>query len=109
MSKRSRLKGKIEGLEALIEVSGVDIANQIKAVKALGKESVDLYKQFNQNFGNIMVGKLKSKVPKGSGSLASSIRSAKLKMELFSELERPRSIHMQDWLSLVDITPTQQL
>ena len=78
MSKRSRLKGKIEGLEALIEVSGVDIANQIKAVKALGKESVDLYKQFNQNFGNIMVGKLKSKVPKGSGSLASSIRSAKL-------------------------------
>ena len=61
MSKRSRLKGQIEGLEALIEVSGVDIANQIKAVKQLGKESVDLYKQFNQNFGNIMVGKLKQK------------------------------------------------
>ena len=78
MSKRSRLKGRIEGLEALVEVSGVDIADQIKAVKALGKESVDLYKQFNQNFGQIMVGKLKSKVPKASGSLASSIRSAKL-------------------------------
>lgn len=78
MSKRSRLKGQIKGLEALIEVSGVDIANQIKAVKALGKESVDLYKQFNQNFGQIMVAKLKAKVPKDSGSLASSIRSAKL-------------------------------
>ena len=78
MSKRSRLKGRIEGLEALIEVSGVDIANQIKAVKALGKESVDLYKQFNQNFGQIMVGKIKSKLPKDSGALASSVRSAKL-------------------------------
>ena len=78
MSKRSRLQGRIEGLEALIEVSAVDIGNQVKAIKALGTEAVDLYKQFNQNFGEIMVGKIKAKVPKDSGSLASSIRSAKL-------------------------------
>jgi len=78
MSKRSKLQGRIEGLEALIEVSAVDIGNQVKAIKALGTEAVDLYKQFNQNFGEIMVGKIKSKVPKDSGSLASSIRSAKL-------------------------------
>ena len=50
MSKRSRLQGRIEGLEALIEVSAVDIGNQVKAIKALGTEAVDLYKQFNQNF-----------------------------------------------------------
>ena len=78
MSKRSRLQGRIEGLEALLEVSAVDIGNQVKAIKALGTEAVDLYKQFNQNFGEIMVGKIKAKVPKDSGSLASSIRSAKL-------------------------------
>jgi len=78
MSKRSKLQGRIEGLEALIEVSAVDIGNQVKAIKALGTEAVDLYKQFNQNFGEIMVGKIKAKVPKDSGSLASSIRSAKL-------------------------------
>lgn len=68
MSKRSRLQGRIEGLEALIEVSAVDIGNQVKAIKALGTEAVDLYKQFNQNFGEIMVGKIKAKVPKDSGS-----------------------------------------
>ena len=90
MSKRSRLKGQIKGLEALIEVSGVDIANQIKAVKALGKESVDLYKQFNQNFGNIMVGKLKQKVPKDSGALASSIRSARLQQGVVIRVGTPK-------------------
>ena len=108
MSKRSRLKGRIEGLEALIEVSGVDIANQIKAVKALGKESVDLYKQFNQNFGQIMVGKIKSKLPKDSGALASSVRSAKLQDGVVIRVGTPRNTHMQDWLNLVDIIPTQQ-
>ena len=90
MSKRSRLKGQIKGLETLIEVSGVDIANQIKAVKQLGKESVDLYKQFNQNFGNIMVGKLKQKVPKDSGSLASSIRSARLQQGVIIRVGTPK-------------------
>ena len=90
MSKRSRLKGQIKGLETLIEVSGVDIANQIKAVKALGKESVDLYKQFNQNFGNIMVGKLKAKVPKESGALASSIRSARLQQGVIIRVGTPK-------------------
>lgn len=78
MSKRSRLEGQIKGLEALIEVSGVDIANQVKAIKSLGKEAVDLYKQFNQNFGQIVVGDIKAKLPKDSGSLAGSVRSAKL-------------------------------
>ena len=90
MSKRSRLKGQIKGLETLIEVSGVDIANQIKAVKQLGKESVDLYKQFNQNFGNIMVGKLKQKVPKDSGALASSIRSARLQQGVIIRVGTPK-------------------
>ena len=90
MSKRSRLKGQIQGLETLIEVSGVDIANQIKAVKQLGKESVDLYKQFNQNFGNIMVGKLKQKVPKDSGALASSIRSARLQQGVIIRVGTPK-------------------
>lgn len=90
MSKRSRLKGQIKGLETLIEVSGVDIDNQIKAVKQLGKESVDLYKQFNQNFGQIMVGKLKAKVPKDSGALASSIRSAKLQAGVVIRVGTPK-------------------
>lgn len=90
MSKRSRLKGQIKGLEALIEVSGVDIANQVKAIKALGKESVDLYKQFNQNFGQIMVSKIKAKLPKDSGSLASSVRSAKLQDGVVIRVGTPR-------------------
>ena len=89
MSKRSRLKGQIKGLEALIEVSGVDIANQVKAIKALGKESVDLYKQFNQNFGQIMVSKIKAKLPKDSGSLASSVRSAKLQAGVIVRVGTP--------------------
>ena len=79
MSKRSRLKSKVKGLDTLIEVSGVDIAYQVKLIDQLGKEATDLYKQFNQNFGQIVVSDIKSKLPKESGALASSVRSARLK------------------------------
>ena len=79
MSKRSRLKRQVKGLDTLIEVSGVDIAYQVKLIDQLGKEATDLYKQFNQNFGQIVVSDIKSKLPKDSGALASSVRSARLK------------------------------
>ena len=89
MSKRSRLKNQIEGLETAIEVVGADIDYQIKLISQLGKEAIDLYKQFNQNFGQIVVSDIKAKLPKDSGALASSVRSARLKQGVVVRVGTP--------------------
>lgn len=89
MSKRSRLKNQIEGLEAAIEVVGVDIDYQIKLISQLGKEAIDLYKQFNQNFGQIVVSDIKAKLPKDSGALAGSVRSARMKQGVIIRVGTP--------------------
>jgi len=90
MSKRSRLKGQIAGLEALIEVAGVDIAYQVKLIDNLGKEATDLYKQFNQNFGEILVSDIRAKLPKASGALAGSVRSARIKQGVVVRVGTPK-------------------
>jgi len=90
MSKRSRLKGQIAGLEALIEVAGVDIAYQVKLIDNLGKEATDLYKQFNQNFGQLLVSDIRSALPKDSGALAGSVRSARLKQGVVVRVGTPK-------------------
>ena len=50
-SKRS-LKRQIKGFDTKIEVSGVDIGNQIRLIELLGSDAVKIYKQFNFQFAN---------------------------------------------------------
>ena len=78
-SKRRSLKRQIKGLGALIEVSGVDIANQIRLVELLGKNAVDLYKDYNRDFAEKVAKDVRSRVPSDSGALAGSIRATRTK------------------------------
>jgi len=95
VSKRSRLKGQIKGLEALIEVAGADISRQVKLIDNLGKEATDLYKQFNQNFGQILVSDIKGVLPKDSGALAGSVRSARLKQGVVVRVGTPKKTSLR--------------
>ena len=78
-SKRS-LKRQIKGFDTKIEVSGVDIGNQIRLIELLGSDAVKIYKQFNFQFANKVAQASKGRLPKDTGALASSVRATKTKM-----------------------------
>ena len=80
VSKKSSLKRQIKGLGALIEVSGVDIANQIRLIELLGKNAVDLYKDFNQQFATNVARDVKAVLPSKTGALVGSVRATRTKM-----------------------------
>ena len=77
--RKKSLKRQIKGLGALIEVSGVDIANQIRLVELLGKDAVDLYKDFNKGFAEKVAKDVRSRIPVDTGALAGSVRATRTK------------------------------
>jgi len=78
-SKRS-LKRQIKGFDTKIEVSGVDIGNQIRLIELLGSDAVKIYKQFNYRFATDVAQGVKGRLPKKTGAFASSVRATKTKM-----------------------------
>ena len=78
-SKRARLKSQIKGLDKIIEISGVDIANQKRLIELLGSDAVKIYKQFNFQFADNVAKDVKKELPKDSGKLVASVRATKTK------------------------------
>ena len=79
VSQRRRLKKTAKGLGTLIEVSGVDIANQKRLIELLGSDAVKIYKQFNYQFGENVAKDVRKELPKDSGKLVASVRAMKTK------------------------------
>ena len=79
VSQRRRLKRTAKGLGTLIEVSGVDIANQKRLIELLGSDAVKIYKQFNYQFGENVAKDVRKELPKDSGKLVASVRAMKTK------------------------------
>ena len=79
VSQRKRLKRTAKGLGTLIEVSGVDIANQKRLIELLGSDAVKIYKQFNFQFGENVAKDVRKELPKDSGKLVASVRATKTK------------------------------
>jgi hypothetical protein len=79
VSQRRRLKRTAKGLGTLIEVSGVDIANQKRLIELLGSDAVKIYKQFNFQFGENVAKDVRAGLPKDSGKLVASVRAMKTK------------------------------
>ena len=79
VSQRRRLKRTAKGLGTLIEVSGVDIANQKRLIELLGSDAVKIYKQFNFQFGENVAKDVRKELPKDSGKLVASVRATKTK------------------------------
>tara|TARA_Y100000592_G_scaffold84329_1_gene135111 strand:+ start:160 stop:669 length:510 start_codon:yes stop_codon:yes gene_type:complete len=79
IQQRKRLKGTAKGLGTLIEVSGVDIANQKRLIELLGSDAVKIYKQFNFQFGENVAKDVRKVIPKDSGKLVASVRATKTK------------------------------
>ena len=79
VSQRRRLKKTAKGLGTLIEVSGVDIANQKRLIELLGSDAVKIYKQFNYQFGENVAKDVRKELPKDSGKLVASVRATKTK------------------------------
>ena len=79
VSQRRRLKRTANGLGTLIEVSGVDIANQKRLIELLGSDAVKIYKQFNYQFGENVAKDVRKVLPKDSGKLVASVRAMKTK------------------------------
>ena len=78
-TQRKRLKRTAKGLGTLIEVSGVDIANQKRLIELLGSDAVKIYKQFNFQFGENVAKDVRKELPKDSGKLVASVRATKTK------------------------------
>jgi hypothetical protein len=79
VTRRGRLKKSIKGMDTLIEVSGVDIANQKRLIELLGSDAVKIYKQFNFQFADNVVKDAKKELPVDSGKLVASVRATKTK------------------------------
>ena len=79
ITQRKRLKRTAKGLGTLIEVSGVDIANQKRLIELLGSDAVKIYKQFNFQFADNVANDVKKVLPKDSGKLVASVRATKTK------------------------------
>ncbi len=79
ISQRKRLKSTAKGLGSLIEVSGVDIANQKRLIELLGSDAVKIYKQFNFQFGENVAKDVRKVIPKDTGKLVASVRATKTK------------------------------
>mgnify|MGYP005988638119 FL=1 len=79
ITQRKRLKSTAKGLGTLIEVSGVDIANQKRLIELLGSDAVKIYKQFNFQFGENVAKDVRKELPKDSGKLVASVRATKTK------------------------------
>lgn len=79
IQQRKRLKGTAKGLGSLIEVSGVDIANQKRLIELLGSDAVKIYKQFNFQFGENVAKDVRKVIPKDTGKLVASVRATKTK------------------------------
>ena len=77
VSQRRRLKRTAKGLGTLIEVSGVDIANQKRLIELLGSDAVKIYKQFNFQFGENVAKDVRKVLPKDSGKFVASVRATK--------------------------------
>ena len=69
ITQRKRLKRTAKGLGTLIEVSGVDIANQKRLIELLGSDAVKIYKQFNFQFGENVAKDVRKVIPKDTGKL----------------------------------------
>ena len=86
VSQKRRLKRTAKGLGTLIEVSGVDIANQKRLIELLGSDAVKIYKQFNFQFGENVAKDVRKELPQDSGKLVASVRATKKSDSAFMKL-----------------------